>query len=393
MIPTHLCLLSVALLFVSASAGCSALDTPAGAQARTPQFERVYIGTYTGPKGKGVYLAQLDLATGKLSEPQLAGETENPSWITLTRDGRFLYAANESGATFKDGAVSAFSVGVDGMLLALNQQPPGGKGPCHVTVDDSGKNVLVANYGSGAVALLPAGDDGKLAPPASVHQHEGAVADAKRQGGPHAHCIELDQTGRFALSCDLGLDKVFVYKLDGDKHQLVPNDPPFGVLSPRSGPRHLAFHPGGRFVYVINEISLTVTAFSWDVQRGALAEIQTISTLPKDAAPGDGSTAEIAVHPSGKFLYGSNRGDDSLAVFTIDERTGRLTAAGHTPTGGKTPRGFGIDPTGAFLIAGNQGSDSLVVFRIDPKTGALTPTGNTATVGAPVCVKFVQLGR
>ncbi|MDB5304663.1 MAG: 6-phosphogluconolactonase, partial [Phycisphaerales bacterium] len=278
-------------------------------------------------------------------------------------------------------------------LLALNQQPPGGKGPCHVTVDDSGKNVLVANYGSGAVALLPAGDDGKLAPPASVHQHEGAVADAKRQGGPHAHCIEIDPTGRFALSCDLGLDKVFVYKLDADKHQLVPNDPPFGVLSPRSGPRHLAFHPGGRFVYVINEISLTVTAFSWDAQRGALAELQTISTLPKDAAPGDGSTAEIAVHPSGKFLYGSNRGDDSLAVFTIDEQTGRLTAAGHTPTGGKTPRGFGIDPTGAFLIAGNQGSDSLVVFRIDPKTGALMPTGNTATVGAPVCVKFVQLGR
>ncbi|MDB5332091.1 MAG: pgl 1 [Phycisphaerales bacterium] len=393
MIPAHLFVLSAALLCVSASVECFAADAPAAPQTRTPQFERVYIGTYTGPKSKGIYLTQLDLVTGKLSEPQLAGETENPSWVTLTRDGRFLYAANESGAAIKDGAITAFSVGADGMLLALNQQPPGGGGPCEVNVDDAGKNLLVANYGSGAVALLPVGDDGKLSPPASIHQHAGAVADPKRQGGPHAHCIEIDPTGRFALSCDLGLDKVFVYKIDGDKHQLVLNDPPFGVLSPRSGPRHLAFHSGGRFAYVINEIALSVTAFSWDAQRGALAEIQSISTLPKDAPPGEGSTAEIAVHPSGKFLYGSNRGNDTIAVFTIDEQTGKLTAAGHTPSGGKTPRGFAIDPTGAFLVAGNQGSDNLVVFRIDQKTGALTPTGGTASLGAPVCVKFVTPGR
>ena len=248
--------------------------------------------------------------------------------------------------------------------------------------------MLVANYGSGSGGCLPIERDGRLRPASSTYQHRGQVADPRRQGGPHAHSINLDAANRYAVVADLGLDKVFVYAFDPAKGNLTPHQPPFAKVAPRSGPRHFAFHPDGRFGYVINEISRTVTAFAYDADDGILTEIQTISTVPADAFRG-GSTAEVQVHPSGKFLYGSNRGHDSIAIFAIDPTTGKLTPVGHEPTQGKTPRNFAIDPTGAFLLAENQDSNTIVVFRIDPQNGTLKATGQTAKVSKPVCIKMI----
>jgi 6-phosphogluconolactonase len=356
---------------------------------------RVYIGTYTGPRSKGIYLFQIDPTTGALSPLGLAGEAASPSFLALHPTKRFLYAVDEVD-TFggnKTGAVSAFAIDpASGKLALLNQQPSGGTGPCHVSVDGAGKNAFVANYGSGSVEVVPIQADGRLAEPSCVVQHHGAGADPQRQEGPHAHCIMADAADQYVLAEDLGLDEVLVYRFDPAAGKLTPNDPPAAHVKPGSGPRHLAFHPGGQFAYVINEIALTITAFTYDAGRGALSEIQTISTLPAGTAANKKfSTAEIAVHPSGKFLYGSNRGHDSIAIFTIDEQTGKLTSAGHQPTQGKTPRSFGIDPTGTFLIAANQDSDNLVVFRIDPHTGGLTPTGVNVSAPSPVCVVFLPV--
>lgn len=353
----------------------------------------VYVGTYTGPKAeqsKGIYLLKLDPATGTLSTPELAGESNSPSFIALHPSHKYLYAANEGEfAGKKGGAASAFAIDpATGKLTALNQQTSGGNGPCYVAVDPTGKTALVANYGSGSVEALPIGPDGKLGDPSAFVQHAGKGTDPKRQEGPHAHCFEPDPTGRFALACDLGLDKVFVYRLDAANGKLTANDPPAGTVAPGSGPRHVAFHPNGKFVYVINEMASTVTAFAWDAAKGTLTEVQTVPTLPADFK-GNNTTAEIAVHPSGKFLYGSNRGHDSIAAFKIDAESGKLTLIGHQSTQGKQPRNFGIDPTGAWLIAANQSSGSLVVMKIDAATGELKPTGATAAVSAPVCVVFL----
>jgi len=261
-------------------------------------------------------------------------------------------------------------------------------------VDRTGKNVLVANYGGGSIAALPIGPDGRLGPATSSIQHSGTVADPKRQGGPHAHSINLDAANRFAVVADLGLDKLFVYRFDPEKGTLTPNDPPFTQLERRSGPRHFTFHPDGRHAYVINEINCTVTALDYDAARGVLTPIGTVPTLPAgvEVKPGD-STAEVQVHPSGKFLYGSNRGNDSIAIFAIDAVTGRLTPVGHQPTQGKTPRNFAIDPAGRFLLAENQNSGTIVVFKIDPATGKLSPTGHSVEVPSPVCVKFIPIEK
>ncbi|MEA2632123.1 MAG: 6-phosphogluconolactonase, partial [Chloroflexota bacterium] len=275
----------------------------------------------------------------------------------------------------------------------LNQQASRGQGPCYLTVDRAGKNVLVANYGSGSVACLPVDAAGRLEPASSFLQHEGSGADRKRQAGPHAHSINLDAANRFAIAADLGLDKLFIYRFDAGKGTLTPNDPPFARVAPGSGPRHFAFHPDGRHGYVINEMACTVTAFDYDPERGALSEIQTISTLPEGTRGSNLSTAEVQVHPSGRFLYGSNRGHNTIAIFAIDAATGRLRPVGHQPTQGKTPRNFGIDPTGRYLLAANQDSGTVVAFRINPQTGQLEPTGQVAEVPKPVCVKFVPIGE
>lgn len=375
--------LAAALLTVPCSV--RAADGPAAGAMR------MYIGTYTGPKSRGIYVSTLDPATGAIGEPTLAGEATDPSFLAIAPGGKFLYSADESAKPPGSGAVSAFAIQADGKLKHLNDQPLAG-GPCYITTDKTGHIVLAAQYGNGTVASFTTGDDGALSPIVTLDAHKGVGSDPKRQEGPHAHCVDMDPANRYALSCDLGLDKVIVYRLDAATGKLTPNDPPFAAVNAGSGPRHLAFHPSGKFVYVINEMASTVTAFSYDAERGALAQIETVLTLPP-GYKGDSSCAEIAVHPSGKFLYGSNRGHNSIAVFRINEQTGKLTAAGHAPTGGKNPRGFGIDPSGRWLIAGNQNSDTLVEFKIDPATGALESTDKPIDLASPVCVKFVEAAR
>ena len=348
----------------------------------------VYFGTYTGPKSKGVYLSRLDLASGKLSAPILAAETEQPSFLALHPNGQFLYAVNETGGGRRGtGQVTAFSVEVDGKLKMLNQQPSRGSAPCHLVVDRAGKTLLLANYGGGSVAAFPVAADGRLGESTAFVQHTGSSTNPQRQKEPHAHSINLDAANRFAVAADLGLDKVLVYRFDTAKGTLSPNEPPSASVKAGSGPRHFAFHPKGRNAYVINEIASTVTAFKYDTAKGVLTELQTLSTLPKDFT-GTSHTAEVQVHPSGKFLYGSNRGHDSIAVFAI-EANGSLRYVENTPTGGSTPRNFGISPDGKYLLAANQKSDNVVVFRIDPKSGRLTSTGHSLEVPSPVCVKFL----
>ena len=395
--PAWLVAAIVLLLPVACRAAAPAgLPSGAGPQIDTAaRTLRVYVGTYTGPKSKGIYLLRMDLATGALTPPEAVAEAVNPTFLAVHPSRRFLYAVGEVGnfGGRKSGAVSALAIAADsGKLTLLNQQPSGGTGPCYLTVDNGGKNVLVANYGSGSVCVLPVGDDGRLAEPSQVIQHTGSGPNLKRQAGPHAHSINLDPAGRFAFAADLGLDKILVYGFDAAKGKLAPNDPPAASVAAGAGPRHFAFHPTGRFAYVINEMASTVTAFSYGADRGILSEVQTVSTLPGGFS-GSSTTAEVRVHPSGKFLYGSNRGHDSIAIFAIEAETGKLTPAGHQPTQGRTPRNFAIDPGGMYLVAANQGSDSLVVFRIDPKTGGLAPTGVTAEVPSPVCVKFVPAGK
>lgn len=355
----------------------------------------VYFGTYTGKKSKGIYVSRLDTATGKLGVPELAAETTSPSFLAVDPKNRFLYAVNEVSdfAGKKTGAVGAFALdATSGKLTLLNQRSSVGPGPCHLVTDKAGKNVLVANYGGGSVAVLPVGKDGSLAPASAFIQHTGSSVDKGRQEAPHAHGIYLDAANRFAFVPDLGQDKVVVYRFDAGKGTLTPNEPPSASVAPGSGPRHFAFHPSGRFAYVITEMACTVTAFACDSKRGALTELQTISTLPAGESVKRGySTAELYAHPSGKFLYGSNRGHDTIVGYAIDQTTGKLTLIEHTSTQGKIPRSFGIDPTGKWLLAGNQDSDTVVVFGIDATTGRLKPTGQTMEVGAPVSFAFVPV--
>ena len=353
----------------------------------------VYIGTYTGAKSKGIYVSRLDTASGRLSPPELAAETKSPSFLAVHPNGSVLYSVGEMSEIGVNHAGTVNAFGIDqktGRLTLISQQTSGGAGPCHLALDRTGKCVLVANYGSGSIAALPIQADGKLSAPSAVIQHAGSSANPQRQAGPHAHFIAADPANQFALACDLGLDKVLVYRLDPAKGSLVTNDPPFVSLKPGSGPRHLAFDPAGRFVYVINEIASTITAFAYDARRGALQELQTISTL-SGKFHGDNSCAEVQIHPSGKFVYGSNRGHDSIAVFAVEPETGKLTCLEHQSTRGKTPRHFDIDPSGKWLLAENQAPGSIVIFRIDSKTGRLHPTGQIVDVGAPVCVQFVAL--
>jgi 6-phosphogluconolactonase len=351
----------------------------------------VYVGTYTGPQSKGVYAYRFDSRTSRLTPLGLAAETMNPSFLAVDPSGRFLYAVNEVGefAGQKGGAVSAFAIDrKTGKLRFVNQVSSRGSGPCHVSLDKTAKHVLVANYGGGSVAVFPVLADGGLGEASAFVEHQGGSVNPERQERPHAHAIETSPDNRFVLAADLGLDRLLVYRFDAARGTLTPNDPPAAPVSPGAGPRHFAFAPNGMFIYVINEIGSSVTGFSYDAARGALQELQTISTLPADFQ-GQNDDAEVAVHPSGKFLYASNRGHDSIAVFAIDAQKGTLSPIEHVPTQGKTPRNFAIDPTGLHLIAANQNSNSLVVFQIDPQTGRLKGTGQVIEAPSPVCVTFV----
>lgn len=360
-----------------------------------PKQLRVYIGTYTHSGSQGIYLSHLDLATGKLQSAELAAKVANPSFLAIHPSRPWLYAVGEISdfQGTKTGAVSALCMDpATGKLSLLNRQSSRGPGPCHLVVDRSGRHVLVANYGGGSIACLPIRDDGRLGEATSSIQHRGSSVDPRRQQGPHAHSMNMDAAGRFAVVADLGLDKILVYRFDAAKGQLTPNDPPWARVAPGAGPRHFAFHPTGRYGYVINELSSTVTAFRYDAPRGILRLLQTVSTLP-EGFDGENTTAEIQVHPSGKFLYGSNRGHDSIVAFAIDASTGRLARIGHESTQGKTPRNFGIDPTGSYLLAANQATNNVVVFHIDAETGVLRPTGQSLAVPMPVCVKMIPRDR
>ncbi len=352
---------------------------------------RVYIGTSTSGKNEGIFVAELDPKTGALTEPRLSAETANPSFLAVHPTRKFVYAVGVSTSPegVRSGVVVAFSVDPKtGGLTKLNEQSSGGAGPCHVVVDKAGRNVLVANYGGGSVASLPIDDDGKLKPAASVIQHEGKSVNPQRQSAPHAHSINLDAANGFAFAADLGLDQVLVYRFQPKEGTLTAHGT--AKVAPGAGPRHFAFHPNGKLAYVINEIGNTITGFRYAAEKGELTEIQTISTLPGDFSK-TSYTAEVVVHPSGKFVYGSNRGHDSIAIFSVEPETGRLTAVGHEPTQGKTPRNFNIDPSGRWLLAENQDSDSIFVFEIDPRTGRLKATGHKVSVKKPVCVKFVPI--
>jgi 6-phosphogluconolactonase len=353
----------------------------------------VYIGTYTGEKSKGIYVSRFDSTDGSLRAPELAAEVSNPSFLAIHPNGRYLYAVSEVSRYEgqKSGYLNAYEINREtGRLSLLNKVSSRGSGPCHLVVDRSGKNVLVANYGGGSVAVLPIRSDGRLGEATAFVQHEGSSVNPKRQSGPHAHCVTLSPDNRFAFVAELGLDEVVIYRFDAEHGALTPNDPPFVKVNPGAGPRHFAFHPNGRSAYVINEMQSTVTAFSYDADRGALKELQTVSTLPAGFT-GQSSTAEIQVAAAGDFLYGSNRGHDTVAIFSIARGKGTLSPVGQVSTQGKVPRSFNIDMTGSFLIAANQNTNNVVVFRIDRRSGNLTPTGQAIEVFSPVCVEFVPI--
>jgi 6-phosphogluconolactonase len=378
-----------AIAFIAAvAASFSGMDSKATAMNSADLI--MYIGTYTRPPSKGIYSCRFDPATGRLTQFALAAETDDPSFLAVHPSQRFLYAANETSNYHGEsaGCISAFAIdNASGRLKLLNQVSSKGAGPCHVSVDKGGKWVFAANYDSGSAAAFPVHPDGSLGEASAFVQHQGSSVNRDRQSSPHAHAATPAPDNRFLLVADLGLDRILSYHMGSAGQGFAAGKPRSAALAPGSGPRHLAFTPDGRTVYVINEMLSTVTAFSYDATSGALTELQTVSILPAGFA-GSNSTAEIAVHPGGKYLYCSNRGDDSIAIFGIDQEKGTLTAAGHASTLGHTPRSFAIDPTGQYLVAANQESASVVVFRIDTSTGGLTPTGTRIEVPFPVCVVF-----
>jgi 6-phosphogluconolactonase len=351
----------------------------------------LFVGTYTEKESRGIYAYRYDAGSSELTPLGVAAETTNPSFLAIDPSRRFLYAVNEvpnyKGAS--SGAVRAFAINRQtGRLSLLNEVPSRGADPCYIAFDRTGKYALVANYTGGSVAVFPVQSDGHIGEASAFVQHQGSSVNKERQEGPHAHWIETTADNRFAIAADLGLDELLVYHFDAKTGSLIANDPPYAKLDSGVGPRHLAFHPNGKFAYIVNELRSSITTFSYDGSRGALHKLTTISTLPKGFT-GSNDTAEIKVHPSGKFLFASNRGHDSIAVFSIDSHTGTLTLVDHFPTQGKTPRNFEIDPTGKLLFVANQDSDNIVVFRINPDNGRLTPTGQTFHVPAPVCLKFM----
>jgi 6-phosphogluconolactonase len=350
----------------------------------------MYVGTYTGPNSKGIYAFRFDPKSGKTESLGLAGEVVNPAFVALHPNGKFLYAASELGNDGKtNGAVTAFAIDrKSGMLTKLNSVSSGGGGSCHLVVDHTGKMLVVANYGSGSVASFPVGADGRIGELKSLMKHAGSGPDRARQRGPHTHGAFISPDNRFVVIPDLGLDQVWVYKMDPATAQLSENEPAFVSVKPGSGPRHFAFSPNGKFAYVVQEMGSMVTAFSYDAAAGKLTEVQAISTLPADFK-GEDNSAEIGIDPKGRFLYASNRGHDSIAVFAIDPKKGTLRPVEITLTQGKIPRNFKLDPTGRYLFAANQKSNNIVVFHVDPKSGKMTPAQQVLDAPAPVCIEFL----
>ena len=354
-----------------------------------PTKALVCIGSYSVADKESIHLYQLNLKDGSLKKLSAVSGLRNPSFLKIHPNGKFLYAVNEVGdfEGKKSGGITAFGLDREnGKLQQLNQQPSGDNGPCHLTVDATGNYILVAHYGGGSTTVLPIKKDGSVGAVTSQIKHKGSSTHS-RQKAPHAHAIHVGPNNKFAFAPDLGIDKVLVFKFDEKTGGIRETSFGGASVAPGSGPRHFGFHPNGKYAYVINEIKQTVTAFSYRAKRGKLRTLQTISTVPEPVK--GNSTAEILVHPSGKFLYGSNRGHNSIAMFHIDEKNGKLTAIGHEPIRGEIPRNFGIDPTGQFLLAAGQRSNNVNVFRIDPKSGKLKFTGNTIEISKPVCVRMI----
>ncbi len=366
----------------------------------------VFVGTYTegilhgtgeivGGKGKGIYAFDLDAEGGDLRPLGVTEHARNASYLAFDPARKLLFCVNE----FKEfegeagGAVSAYRIDpATGALTFVNQKASHGTDPCHLAVDATGRNLLVANYSSGSVAVLPIDGEGALKDASCVIQHEGSSVNPNRQAGPHSHGVTITPDNRFVLVPELGLDKVMIYALDTNLGRLTLNPAqPFVSAAPGAGPRQVVFHPNGRFAYVINELDSTMCVYAYDAAKGGLTALQSLSTLP-EGYTGDNSCAEVQVAPSGRFLYGSNRGHDSIVIYAIDAAKGTLTLVGHESTRGHIPRNFCISPDGGLIAVVNQDTDDLYMFRVDPSSGKLTPVGHRVEVGTPVCVKFMRSG-
>jgi len=346
------------------------------------QSRYVFVGTYTAKGSEGVYVYRFDAKTGALSPVSIAKDLKNPAFLTISPNGKFVYVVEEVSA----GKVSAFSFDEKtGKLLLLNTQSVNGDSPCHIDIDQTGKWVLVGNYGSGNLTILPVQADGSLGQATQTIQHEGQSINPQRQEKPHVHSVNIAKNNRDVFVPDLGIDQIKTYQLNAQTGKLTPGNPPFVAVEPGAGPRHFAFHPNQKFAYAILELSASVVAYRYE--QGKLTPIQTIGTLPSDYQ-GPKSCADIHVSSDGKFLYGSNRGHNSIVVYQINPQTGMLTLVQHQSTLGKTPRNFAIDPSGQFLLVGNQDSDNIQVFKRNKKTGQLTPTKQEAKVSMPICIKF-----
>jgi 6-phosphogluconolactonase len=353
----------------------------------------LFVGTYTNTKArsKGIYVYHYQASSGQLTSLGVAAETPNPSYLAADPRHRFLYAVNElqDYQGEKSGAVTAFSIDhKTGKLTKLNEVASRGEDPCYISLDNNGNYVLIANYTSGNIATFPVQNDGSLGEVSAFVQHHGSGPNKQRQEGPHAHYIRTTADNRFAVVADLGLDKLLVYRFDAGKGTLTPNEPPAAELAPGEGPRHIAFAPNNKFAYSVNELRSSVTAFTFDSSAGVLKAFQTVSTLPKDYR-GENDGAEIHLDRTGKFLYASNRGHDSIAQFSIDQSTGRVTLVHNFPIQGKTPRDFELDPAGTHLLVAGQDTNKIVVFPINPASGQLSPAGQSVEVPSPVDLTFV----
>ena len=361
----------------------------------------VYVGTYTGPKSQGIYLFKVETRNPEVSQNilllplGLAAETPNPSFLAIDQKRRLVFAVNEI-ADFEGqsaGSVTSFRIDPQtGKLVELSRKSSRGAGACHIALSPEGKHVVVANYDGGSIAVLPVDDEGKLGDATDFVQFAGHGPNAERQDAPHAHCATFDPAGKFVFVCDLGTDQVLGYRYDAEAGKLKPTEPAATALAPGAGPRHMAFHPSGKFAYVINELNSTITAFAYDAATGSLKELQSVSTLP-GYFDGPNTTAEIAVHPSGQFLYASNRGHESVVLFEINRDDGTLTYVEEQGTGGKTPRNFAIQPNAEHLVIANQNSDTLLICRVDKDNGRLKPSGVFAEAPSPVCVAFLPPRR
>ncbi len=380
----------------------------------------VYFGTYTGfkyvhhsktwgvgeSKSKGVYVSRFNASTGQLSEPQLAAEVVNPSFLTISPDHRYLYAISEDPLSIgppvdHSSYVSAYAIdSATGTLRFLNSVPASGTSTCYISIDKTGRYVMLANFGSGSVSVIHVKDDGSLGELASFIQDVGHSVDSSIQTEPHTHWIGVSPDNRYVIVSDLGLDQVLIFHFDEKTGMLSPPGPPSATVYPGGGPRHFTFDPSGKFGYQLSEMSGNVDVFAWDPVKGSLTEVQRVHTVPHNFF-GSNHSAEIEIHPSGKFLYESNRrtqgenirGPDTIGVFAIDQKNGTLSRVEEVLSGGTTPRSFALDPTGNYLLAAHQLSNNVVVFKIDTATGRLTKTGNEIQVDTPVCIKFVPAGK